>query len=95
MYEQDTKQFSNIIERYKLLRENDTLSAYNLMKDSLQVFNRWSEIREEVTKSLKRGESSEIKKRLEDKLRVLIEIHTDSRIIFSRSKKEMDFVKED
>lgn len=95
MYEEDTKQYINIVQRYKILRENDTMSAYSLMKDSLQVFNRWSEIREEVTKSLKRGEGSAAKKRLEDKLRVLIEIHTDSRIIFSRSKKEMDFVKEE
>lgn len=95
MYEEDTKQYINIVQRYNILRENDTMSAYSLMKDSLQVFNRWSEIREEITKNLKRGESSELKKRLEDKLRVLIEIHTDSRIIFSRSKKEMDFVKEE
>lgn len=95
MYEQDTTQYINIIERYRLLRENDTMSAYGLMKDSLQIFNRWSEIREETTKGLGRGVNSELKKRLEDKLRVLIEIHTDSRIIFSRSKKEMDFVKEE
>lgn len=95
MYKEDTKQYINVVERYRVLRENDTMAAYKLMKDSLQVFNRWSEIREEITKSLRRGESSELKKRLEDKLRVLIEIHTDSRIIFSRSKKEMDFVKED
>jgi uncharacterized membrane protein len=95
MYTEDAKQFTNIIQRYNLLRENDTMSAYTLMKDSLQVFNRWSEIREEITKSLKRGEDSAVKKRLEDKLRILIEIHTDARIIFNRSKKEMDFVREE
>jgi hypothetical protein len=95
MYTEDAKQFTNIIQRYNLLRENDTMSAYTLMKDSLQVFNRWSEIREEITKSLKRGEDSSVKKRLEDKQRILIEIHTDARIIFNRSKKEMDFVREE
>lgn len=95
MYDEDSKQYINIVERYGALRENDIASAYSLMKDSLIVFNRWSEIREEVTKDLKRGENAAIKKRLEDKLRVLLEIHTDTRVTFNTSKKEFNFTKEE
>lgn len=95
MYDEDSKQYIEIVERYRSLKENDIASAYNLMKDSLIVFNRWSQIREEVTQDLKRGENSPIKKRLEDKLRVLLEIHTDTRVTFSTSKKEFNFMKED
>lgn len=95
MYDEDSKQYINIVERYRSLGENDIASAYSLMKDALIVYNRWSEIREEVTKDLKRGENAATKKRLEDKLRVLLEIHTDTRVTFSTSKKEFNFMKED
>lgn len=55
-YEEDVKQYNSIVQRYSNLSENDILSTYKLMKDSLLVFNRWSFIRAEYRKGLKRGE---------------------------------------
>jgi hypothetical protein len=88
-YEEDTKQYNSIVQRYSNLSENDIVSAYKLMKDSLLVFNRWSFIRAEYRKGLKRGEKAEQKDRLEDMLRFLKEVHTDSRMLWRNAIEEL------
>ncbi len=65
-YQEDIKLYSSIVTRYRNLKENDIMGAYNLMKDSHIVSERWSVIREEYRKLLRRGEKSEEKDRLED-----------------------------
>lgn len=88
-YEEDVKQYNSIVQRYSNLSENDILSTYKLMKDSLLVFNRWSFIRAEYRKGLKRGEKAEQKDRLEDMLRFLKEVHTDSRMMWKAGTEEL------
>lgn len=88
-YPDDVIQLGNIITRYKNLTENDISSAFKLMQDSLQAYYRWSKIRADVRKDLKRGQSAELKDYLENILRYLIEVHTDSRIIFKSSRDDL------
>lgn len=82
MYKVDSEQLNDVVNRYNNLAENDIAGAYKLMKDSLQLFNRWSYIRAEYRKGLKRGEKPEEKDRLEDICRYLKEVHTDSRMVW-------------
>jgi nicotinamide mononucleotide adenylyltransferase len=88
-YEEDTKQYNSIVQRYSNLSENDITGAFKLMKDSLLVFNRWSYIRAEYRKELKRGEKTEQKDKLEDMLRFLKEVHTDSRMLWKNAIEEL------
>ena len=88
MYKDDTRQLNELVNRYNLLAENYVVEAYKLMKDSLQLFNRWSYIRAEYRKGLRRGEKAEEKDRLEDICRYLKEVHTDSRMIWRYAKED-------
>ena len=65
------------------------------MQDSLQSYYRWSKIRADVRKGLKRGESAQLKDYLENILRYLIEVHTDSRIIFKSGKDDLRYNREE
>lgn len=86
LYKEDGKLFNNIAKRYKALQENDGEGAFKLMKDSLEVFNRWSFIKAEYKKGLKRGEKTEEKERIEDICRFLKEVHTDARMIWKSAE---------
>jgi nicotinamide mononucleotide adenylyltransferase len=92
-YEDHNKQevafLNNIINRYQNLKENDISSAFKLMKDSLQAYNRWSVIRCDYRRLLKRGEKPEEKDRLEDICRYLKEVHTNSRMIWKYGKEDL------
>ena len=87
-YKQEVNILNNIVKRYSSIQENDIVGAFNLMKDSLQAYNRWSSIRCEYRKLLKRGEKTEEKDRLEDICRYLKEVHTNSRMIWRFGKED-------
>lgn len=88
-YKQDIILYSSIVTRYRNLKENDIIGAYQLMKDSHIVSERWSVIREEYRKLLRRGEKREEKDRLEDMYRFLKEVHTDARMIWKQGKENL------
>jgi hypothetical protein len=88
-YKQEVAFLNNIINRYESLKENDIVSAFKLMKDSLQAYNRWSVIRCDYRRLLKRGEKPEEKDRLEDICRYLKEVHTNSRMIWKYGKEDL------
>lgn len=94
-YPDDVIQLGNIIKRYNNLKENNIAGAFTLMKDSLQSYNRWSKIRADVRKGLKRGEAAELKDYLENIIRYLIEVHTDCRIIFKSGRDDLRANRED
>ena len=88
-YQEDVKNYADIITRYSKLNENDHVSAFKLMKDSLIVWDRFTFIRVETVKLLSRGEKVWLKKSLEDKINILDEIHRDVRATFLRAKDEL------
>ena len=51
-YMKEVQLFNNINSQFGTLQENDIMGAYRLMIDSLQAFNRWSQIREDIRKGL-------------------------------------------
>ena len=88
-YPDDVIQLGNIIKRYNNLKENNIAGAFTLMKDSLQSYNRWSKIRADVRKGLKRGEAAELKDYLENIIRYLLEVHVDARIVWKNGKDDI------
>lgn len=85
-YEKEVEILNEIVRLYDIIKEDDITGAFHLMKYSLQAFNRWSVIRCEYRKGLKRGEKTEEKDRLEDICRYLKEVHTNSRMIWKYAK---------
>lgn len=81
-YDQDVILYNNIWSRYKSLNENDISGAFNLMKDSLIVSERWSVIREDYKKLLKRGERAAEKERINDMCKKLDDIHADTKAMW-------------
>lgn len=94
IYDQEVKLFNLIVEQYNVLQESDIESAYKLMRDSLQSYNRWSKIKYDIKKCSGRGEATAIKNRLEEICRYLKEVHITSRMIWSRGKDDLRANKE-
>lgn len=88
-YAEDIRQFNSVVKRFEELKENDVNGAFHLMKDSIQFFNRWSLIKYDIKRGLKRGEGAAFKERLEDMCRYLKEVETTSRIIWRLGKEEL------
>ena len=94
-YKQDIVLYNSIVNRYRNLKENDISGAYQLMKDAHIVSERWSVIREDYRKLLKRGEKAEEKDRLEDMFKFLKEVHTDARMVWKQGKEDLRNNRED
>lgn len=90
IYKQDVAMYNDIVERYDYLQEEDVLGSFQLMKDSIQAYNRWSYIKYDIKRNLKRGEASATKDRLEEKCRYLKEVHTGSRMIWNKAKEGLN-----
>lgn len=93
-YAAETAMLQDISNRYSHLQESDILSAYQLMKDSLQAYNRWSKVKHDIKKDLKRGEKPEVKERLKEICDYLKEVHTDTRVIYGNSRDDLRCNKE-
>lgn len=93
-YTEEVKLLNDIDERYSKLQENNINGAYNLMKDSLQAYNRWSKIKRDIKQVSKRGENSAIKERLKEICEYLKEVHTDARVIYGNSRDDYRYNKE-
>lgn len=72
----------NIIQRYEKLIESDIAGAYQLSKDALQTFNRFSEIKHDIKKKSTRGQDAALKNRLEEICKYLTEVTTHSRMVW-------------
>lgn len=81
-YNQEVILYNSILNRYRNLKEDDILGAFNLMKDSLIVSERWSVIKEEYKKLLKRGEKVAEKERINDMYKILQNIHDDAKAMW-------------
>lgn len=93
-YSEEVKILNFIVARYSSLKENDVLSAFNLMRDSLQAYNRWSKIKCDIKQVSKRGENSATKERLKEICEYLKEVHTDARVIYGNSRDDLRHNKE-
>lgn len=94
-YKQDAALFNSITNRFDKLTENDVIGAYQLSKDSLQVYNRWSKIKHDIKKDLRRGELASLKDRLEEMCKYLKEVSITSRMVWKYAKEDLRNNRED
>jgi predicted oxidoreductase (fatty acid repression mutant protein) len=89
IFAEDIKYFEEILHRFSILQDNDYESAFNLHKDALASYDRWSTIYFEVRKAeLGSKKNPALKDRIEQILRVLNNIYTSSRMVFGRAKED-------
>lgn len=89
-YKEDIEQYIQVVKRFNELTEYDISGAYHLMKQSFGVCERWSKIRYDIKKDLKRGEKAAFKERLDDMCKYLKEISTTSRMIWNQARKNYE-----
>lgn len=94
-YKQDAALFNSIVSRFDKLTENDVIGGYQLSKDSLQVYNRWSKIKHDIKKDLRRGELASLKDRLEEMCKYLKEVSITSRMVWKYAKEDLRNNRED
>lgn len=80
-YDKDFAIYRQIVERYRRLSSTDPSEAFRLSKDSLILFDRFSEIRKEYRQASGR-EGAAMKERFKDMCEFLEEVSTHSRMIW-------------
>ena len=88
-YNQELKQFNNIYNGLEELTEEDIPGAFNLAKESIQAYNRWSYIKYDIKKDLKRGQLTAIKERLEEMCTYLKHVYTFSKSIWLKVREDL------
>lgn len=85
-YQEEVKILNDIYSRYDNLSEEDIAGAFELQKESIQAYNRWSNIKYSIKKELKRGQATATKERLEEICIYLKHIHTVTKAIWLKAK---------
>ena len=86
MYKKEAEEFNNIIKRFRILKDDDVIEAYDLMKRSLVLYDRFSFIKSDLAKNFERGNPT--KKRLQEITDILLNIHVTTRQIYQNIKAE-------
>ena len=86
IYKKEANEFINIVKRFKTLQDDDVIEAYDLMKRSLVLYDRFSFIKADLAKNFERGNPN--KKRLQEITDILLNIHVTTRQIYQNIKAE-------
>lgn len=90
----DIKLLNEIIEAYGSLNDNDITGAYQLQKDSLQAYMRFSELKYNIKRELLRGEETALKERLNEITTYLYSVHVACRKVYEKSSGDLKYYKE-
>ena len=88
IYSQEVRIFNDISRKFEGLTEEDIAGAFELQKKSIQAYNRWSNIKYEIKKDLKRGEATAMKERLDEICIYLKHIHTVTKATWLKAKED-------
>ncbi|WP_300857467.1 hypothetical protein [uncultured Clostridium sp.] len=89
VYIEEVRIFNNISRKFEALTEEDVLGAFQLQKESIQAYNRWSAIKYNIKKELKRGQATATKERLEEICTYLKHIHTVTKAIWLKAREDL------
>lgn len=89
VYPEEVKILNDIYRRNDNLIEEDIAGAFQLQKDAIQAYHRWSSIKYYTKKGLKRGQESALKERLEEICSYLKYIHTSSKATWLKAKEDL------
>lgn len=88
-YPEEIKILNDIYSRYDKLSEEDIAGAFKLQRDAIQAYFRWSSIKYDIKKDLKRGQAVAVKERLEDICTYLKYIYTSSKSVWLKAKEDL------
>ena len=89
IYSEEVKIFNDISRRFDNLTEEDITEAFELQKESIQAYNRWSNIKYEIKRELKRGQGVALKERLEEICSYLKYIHTSAKSTWLKAREDL------
>lgn len=91
LYQEDVQNFLDITERFAELQDTDYLIAYKLHKDALGQYERWSTILFETRRlEVSNKKDPPWKNRIEDIMKILNNIYTSSRMVWNKSKDDLN-----
>ena len=85
VYPEEVKILNDIYRRNDNLIEEDIAGAFQLQKDAIQAYHRWSSIKYYTKKGLKRGQESALK----EICSYLKYIHTSSKATWLKAKEDL------
>ena len=88
-YKEEVKILNDIYSRYDKLSEEDIAGAFQLQKDAIQAYFRWSNIKYDIKKNLKRGQATAVKERLEDICSYLKHIYRSSKAVWQKAREDL------
>lgn len=90
IYADEVQQYGRIFTAYNKLTDVDQSQAFSLMKESLALRERFSELHfiERRREKFSKVKDAALKDRLEEIYKILGEIHTGSRMIWKRGQDE-------
>lgn len=90
IFDEDIQYFQEIVERFNLLQDTEYSEAYKLHKEALAQYDRWSTILFEVRKAeVGNKRNPALKDRIEHALKILNNIYTSSRMVWSKAKDDL------
>lgn len=91
IFDEDINGFKGVVERFSILQDTDYYEAYKLHKDALAQYDRWSTIFFEVRKEeVGKKKNPALKDRIEHILKILNNVYTSSRMVWSKGKDDMN-----
>lgn len=91
LYKEDVQNFLDIIKRFQSLQDTDYGTAYNLHKDALGQYERWSTIFFETRRlEVVSKKDPPWKTRIEDIMKILNNIYTSARMVWNKSKDDLN-----
>lgn len=90
IFDEDIQYFQDIIERFNLLQDTEYSVAYQLHKEALAQYDRWSTIFFEVRRAeVGNKKDPALKDRIEHILKILNNIYTSSRMVWNKAKDDL------
>ena len=90
IFDEDIQYFQDIIKRFNLLQDTEYSVAYQLHKEALAQYDRWSTIFFEVRRAeIGNKKDPALKDRIEHILKILNNIYTSSRMVWNKAKDDL------
>lgn len=91
IHNEDIQYFQQIVERFNYLQDTDYSEAYQLHKEALAQYDRWSTIFFEVRRAeVSSKKDPALKDRIEHILKILNNIYTSSRMVWNKAKDDLN-----
>lgn len=89
-YKKDAENYIRILKAFNTLQDNEHDRAYKIFNQALAQFERWSFILYDIKKNeTKENKNPALKGRIEDVMKILSNIHTGARMVWSKAKDDI------